>query len=154
MTLGNRAYLALSLLGTVTSCLHLHVYCYSISTPLGRPPCQRFCGLLFFACFVLDARLVPLPALELLLSALANSSLPFPFFHILPSALTRRSSSRFLSLPESFCFNFFPATDSGPFNSALPAFFETLFSFSLSNHVRFGLAMISFSCLTKFSPLV
>src|SRR5271155_3339460 len=129
MTLGNRAYWALPHCNVVTapSCkLPRH------KQALGRYLCQRFCGLLFFACFVPDAPLEPLPALELLLSALANSSLPFPFFHILPSVLSRRSSRRFLSLPDSFCFDFFPATDSGPFNSALPAFFETLFSFSLS----------------------
>src|ERR1700728_4314453 len=83
---------------------------------------QRFCSLLFFACFVLDAPLELLPVLELLLLALANSSLPFPFFHILPSVLSRRSSRRFLSLPDSFCLGFFPSTDSGPFSSALPAF--------------------------------
>src|SRR3979490_2922572 len=84
----------------------------------GRYLYQRFCGLLFFACFVLDAPLELFPALELLLSALDNSSLPFPFFHILPSVLSRRSSRRFLSLPDSFCLGFFPSTDSGPFSSA------------------------------------
>src|SRR5262245_58358324 len=76
-----------------------------------------------------------------------------PFFQILPSFLSSFRCNFFFSLLLNFRFSFFFLSSTvSAFSSIHPFSLAKRLSLLLSNQVRLGLLMISFSCSTKFSP--